>query len=298
MATDGVNIIDGDLAKDTYHKIMNLYDSGVDMELIKKEVSFDANDWGRDSQFYYEIFITAYALAFWEIGALTEEMLMEVKRVIQIGEGVKVWTDECDAKEGQKRQKVLEKFLVKISQPKHKVRKRKKYKITTQLYFQADDLVTFQGPDGFYYGAVCARVTQQRGECTYDFVATTYKSMAKPKVSDLAECFLAGRRVGCPSPEYALIHQPGVDEIWQYCQDKGYFLFGLVYFLVNQGDMVALKSRLEVVGTLKIKESFKEMGSYRYESIFEQFAKHCINFDTQEKVFKFEKYPVTLLCGC
>ncbi len=296
MATDGVNIIDGDLAHDTYHEIMNLYDSGVDIELIKKEVSFDEKDWGSDGQFYYEIFITAYALAFWEIGALTDEMLIEVKRVIEIGEGVKVWTDECDTKEGQKREKVLEKFLVKISLPKLKVRKRKKYKIISQLYFQADDLVTFQAPDGYYYAAVCAKVTQQRGKCTYDFVATTYKSTTKPKASDLAECFLAGRRVGCSSPEYALIHQPGADEIWRYCPDKGYFRFGLVYFLVNHRDMVALKSRLEVVGTLKIKESFKEMGSYGYESTFERFAKHCIDFDTQEKIFKFEKYPVTLLC--
>ena len=36
MATDGVKIIDGDLAHDTYEYIMELYDSGASAEIIKK----------------------------------------------------------------------------------------------------------------------------------------------------------------------------------------------------------------------------------------------------------------------
>ena len=36
MATDGVKIIDGDLAHDTYEYIMELYDSGASGEIIKK----------------------------------------------------------------------------------------------------------------------------------------------------------------------------------------------------------------------------------------------------------------------
>ena len=36
IATDGVKIIDGDLAHDTYEYIMELYDSGASAEIIKK----------------------------------------------------------------------------------------------------------------------------------------------------------------------------------------------------------------------------------------------------------------------
>ena len=36
MATDGVKIIDGDLAYATYEHIMELYDSGASGEIIKK----------------------------------------------------------------------------------------------------------------------------------------------------------------------------------------------------------------------------------------------------------------------
>lgn len=40
MATDGVKIIDGDLAHDTYEYIMELYDNGTSAEIIKKEIPF------------------------------------------------------------------------------------------------------------------------------------------------------------------------------------------------------------------------------------------------------------------
>ena len=39
MATDGVKIIDGDLAHDTYEYIMELYDSGASAEIILKSAS-------------------------------------------------------------------------------------------------------------------------------------------------------------------------------------------------------------------------------------------------------------------
>ena len=65
-------------------------------------------------------------MAFWEIGELTDEILNEVKRVIELKAGVNLWTKDVDEKEGKKRQKVLDRFLEKISAPNKKVRNRKK----------------------------------------------------------------------------------------------------------------------------------------------------------------------------
>jgi hypothetical protein len=117
MATDGVKIIDGDLAHDTYWRIMDLYDSNADTNEIRKHIPFVRAEYGMDDDFYHEIFVTAYALAFWEIGALTEDILAEVANVIKVGAGVKVWTEEVDAKAGKARQKELDKLVKKISQP-------------------------------------------------------------------------------------------------------------------------------------------------------------------------------------
>lgn len=40
MSTDGVKIIDGDTAFDTYWRIMDLYDSGATIETIREEIPF------------------------------------------------------------------------------------------------------------------------------------------------------------------------------------------------------------------------------------------------------------------
>ena len=105
MATDGVKIIDGDLAHDTYEYIMELYDNGASAEIIKKEIPFIKEDYGDETDFYHEIFVTAYALAFWEIGELTDEILNEVKRVIELKAGVKSLDKRCRRKGRQKKTK-------------------------------------------------------------------------------------------------------------------------------------------------------------------------------------------------
>ncbi len=115
MATDGVKIIDGDLAHDTYWGIMDLYDNNVDISIIKNEIPFIKSEYGMEEDFYHEIFVTSYAFAFWEIGELTEEILLEVESAIKLGACVKVWTEQADAKVGKARQKELDRLWKKIS---------------------------------------------------------------------------------------------------------------------------------------------------------------------------------------
>ena len=63
-------------------------------------------------------------MAFWEIGELTDEILNEVKRVIELKAGVNLWTKDVDEKEGKERQKVLDRYLKIISESNSKVRNR------------------------------------------------------------------------------------------------------------------------------------------------------------------------------
>lgn len=296
MATDGVKIIDGDLARDTYNQIMDLYDSDADIQTILNEIPFIRSDYGPDTDFYHEIFVTSYALAFWEIGAINEVVLDEVRRVMSLGAGVQVWTEECDEKEGRKRQKELDKLLKKISQPNLKVRKRKKYKLIKNLFFQPDDVLTFQLSNGNFHAVICAKVTQKRGQYTYDLVATTYKGESRPTLEDLKACFIAGRRIGSGyDPDTTLSMQPHVDEIWQYVGRNNFF-FGLSYRLVTHKNFLSFKDKFEVVGKLRIKDSFKADGSYGYESSFERFEDVFTDLDNHMKVFQEQKYPVSLLC--
>jgi hypothetical protein len=91
MATDGVKIIDGDTAHDTYWGIMDLYDSDAAFEKIEEEFPITQPDYFDD--FDHEIYVTSCALAFWEIGRMTEEKLAIVKHVIEKGACVKEWAE-------------------------------------------------------------------------------------------------------------------------------------------------------------------------------------------------------------
>jgi hypothetical protein len=259
MATDGVKIIDGDLAHDTYWGIMDLYDSNISIEEIRRTMPFIKSGYGHDEEFYHEIFVTSYALAFWEIGGLTEEMLAEVKSVIEIGAGVKDWTKEVDEKTGKARQKELDKLLKKISQPNAKIRARKKYRKITNFHFQADDVLCFKLEDDFYRVVVCAKIDQHRGKCDYMLTPIVYKSKEKPSIAELIGCDISGTTIGSGyTKERMLEMQPGVDTLWPLYPASGAFFVGLVYEGVGHKNFVSFKHRFEKVGTLKIKEGFNK----------------------------------------
>lgn len=64
MATDGPKIIDGDTAHDTYRGIMDIYDNNGSYEEIQEFFPIKVNYL---DDFYYEIYLTSLALAYWEI---------------------------------------------------------------------------------------------------------------------------------------------------------------------------------------------------------------------------------------
>ena len=169
MATDGVKIIDGDTAHDTYWGIMDLYDSGADFDTINKEFPLIQADYFDD--FDNEIYVTSCALGHWEMGQMTDDKLAYVKSIIDKGACVKEWA-ENNEKDGKSRQKELDKFWKKISQTNTKVRARKKFRKITNFYFQPDELLTFQLKDGNYRAVICASIDQYRGQCNYILVPT------------------------------------------------------------------------------------------------------------------------------
>lgn len=295
MATDGVKIIDGDTAHDTYWGIMDLYDSGADFNTINKEFPLIQADYFDD--FENEIYVTSCALALWEIGQMAEDKLAYVKSIIDKGVCVKVWTEEYDPKEGKARQKELDKFWKKISQTNTKVRARKKFRKITNFYFQPDDLLTFKLKDGNYRAVICANIDQYRGQCNYILVPTTYNSSNKPTVDDLKDKEILGRRIGSGYDQQTTREkQPGIERIWKLAGGNCNFFFGVVKLAVDHKDFINFKDKFERIGTLKIVEGLKQTGSFGYEENFERFEEIFSDLDNYIKVFQYQKYPVTTLC--
>jgi hypothetical protein len=238
MATDGVKIIDGDLAHDTYWGIMDLYDSGTDLELIKKEYPLERSYY---DEFNQEIYITAYALAFWEIGALTDEIIEQVRSAIDKAAGVRGWTEECGIEAGKARQKELNKLWSKINTPKIKVRKQKKYRTITRFHYNQGEVLTFKGSDNFYYCTYLLFISQYRGECVYHFIPFVYRSEQKPQLSDVLSSSLVGRII--PSS-----------------LDLEGYVYGLCANGILHQEMPAYKSHFEKIGQFYLMDKYRKLG--------------------------------------
>ena len=294
MATDGVKIIDGDCAHDTYWGIMDLYDSGADLTIIEKEFPLIQQEY--IDEFDNEIYVTSCGLAYWEVGLMTSEKLDYIKKVIDKGTCIKEWT-QIEIKLGKAREKELEKYWQRISQSNSKIRQRKKYRKITNFYFQPDDLLTFKLNDCNYRAVVCANIDQYRGRCNYILVPTTYNSPTKPKIDDIYDKEILGHQIGSGYPQEETKNlQPGIERIWKFTGGVCNFLFGVVALAVDHKDFINFKDRFERVGTLKISDGLKATGSFGYLTDFERFEDIFSDLDKQIKVFNHKAYPVRLIC--
>ena len=294
MAIDGIKIIDGDIAHDTYWGFMDLYDKGVDFELIYKELPLIQADYLND--FENEIYVTSCALALWETGLMTPEKLFYIKSIVDKGACVKKWA-ENNKEQGKARQNELNKFLKKISKTNTKVRPRKNYRKISNLYFQPDDTLTFQLKDGNYRAVICAKIEQYRGKCNYILVPTTFNSDIKPTFNNLEDMEILGRTIGSGySQDTTREMQRGIERIWNLLGGNCNFFFGLVQLAVDHKDFIGFKDKFEKFGTLKIVEGLKETGSFGYESNFEGFETIFGDLERHIRVFEYKKYPVKALC--
>ncbi|SEN20935.1 hypothetical protein SAMN05192574_102777 [Mucilaginibacter gossypiicola] len=296
MATDGVKIIDGDIAHDTYWGIMDLYDNKVDFELIKEK--FPLKELSHFDDFDNEIYITSCALAYWEIGKIDAEMLSLVKKVIDKGGGVKIWA-ERSINESKARLRELERFWKKISQENVKIRAPKTYRTITNLYFKPDTALTFKHFDGNYRVIICIDIIQHRGSCDYRFVLTTYNANEKPTLDKLSNSEIIGRKMGTgydQSETRAM--QPGIERVWNFEKEEGNcnFLFGVVQFGTSHKNLSSFNSKFESVGPLKILPALKMMGALSGFSAFEDFEAEFFDLEKRLRIFGNKKYPVKVLC--
>jgi hypothetical protein len=301
MATDGVKIIDGDTAHDTYWGIMDLYDNGATVETISTRIPFPQPDFFDD--FDYEIYTTAYALAFWEIGFITDEIIQEVKRVIEKGACVKVWAEEYDVKEGKARQKELDKLWNKINTPNQKVRKRKKYKKIENFIFDINDVLTFQLSDNNFYATVILDITQYRGECSYKFGKIIFKDIKQPTIPDVEKSKIIGRKIpsgfGMDMTKILSMgfeemqKQGGIEAILKSEAEKtGSYQIGMIMTGIEHKNLINLSNKFQKIGNIKLKEICKQVGSMGGATTFEDLTRNFDDLNNYLRIFKEETFEI------
>jgi hypothetical protein len=293
MATDGTKIIDGDTAHDTYWGIMDLYDSGSELQMILSDFPLEQPEYFDD--FDNEIYVTSCGLAYWELGLMTPERIEYIKKIISTDACVEEWTSYSE-KEGKSRKSVLKRYLTKIEKPNQKVRKRKKHRKISNFIFSENSVLTFKLSNGEYAVTCCVKIDQYRGSCNYWLVPITFKSTSKPKIEQIKESEILGRTIGSGfSRDQTRASQPGIEKIWDYVGGKPNFCFGFAIQGIEHKDLLNIKDKYEKIGELNIINGLKEVGSLGYENSYERYDETYTQLDEQIKIFGYKKYPIRIV---
>ena len=292
MATDGVGIINGDRANNTYWGIMDLYDEGADHETILDRFPLFNKNYFDD--FDNEIYVTAVGLAYWEIGLMTDWRLEFIREIIAKNACVNEWY-EYSEEDGEGRRQVLKEYLEKISVKNLAIRERMAYKLATDFIFDENEILVFQLDDGCYCAVVCMKIEQYRGDCTYWLVPTTYCGLVEPNLGLIESEFLLGITIMTDFHEKTVLAiQSGIDSIWDHLDSDTVFCFGFVARIILHEDFQKMMHHFKSIGSLDFNEGLKSEGSTGYVQHFDQFNESFNDLDEYIKTFGYKKFPVKL----
>ena len=164
MSIDGPGIVESDLGNDVYNKVLDLYDAGVPVGDIRVRVSEFEDALLDDLD--VEIYLAASAKAFWEIGALDDQLKNRLSELVQSGTSRALWDEADNEKLAIDRQTALKRLLRQLASPRTKPRPRKKYSTIRQKLFEVGDCLALP-VDGVTHRGVVCKLLEYRGRLEY-----------------------------------------------------------------------------------------------------------------------------------
>lgn len=164
MSVDGADILESDLAHDIYNNILDLYDSNISIDDIFGRISVFEQELTDETD--VEIYLSASALALWEIGQLDEQRVRRLSSLMESGEIVMRWQQFTDSDFARTREKALSRLLRKVGTPRKNPRKRKAHGIVKHKLFELGDCVQVTSENAVHSGVIC-KIHEHRGHCEY-----------------------------------------------------------------------------------------------------------------------------------
>lgn len=181
MALDGVDILESDLGQDLQIQIIDMYNNGFSKTQIISKLKKDYEELTEPID--QEIFTTSTCLLLWKIQCSDIFFDSKLKEIVQNGAD-RFWSDNFDELTVHKRNKILNKLLVKISIPNHKPLKRIVTKKIENDSFYKGEILYFK-IDDYYRCLIFENFYQYRKDAYYEFIPTSYKSKDKPMLDTL-----------------------------------------------------------------------------------------------------------------
>lgn len=193
MGTWGTAISSNDTYEDIFSEFMDLYDDGLEPSEISKKIINQNTDLTEDYEDKNNFWF-ALAMAQWQCKSLDPDLFQRVKAIIETGEDMKIWEElGADKKVIDKRKKVLDSFLDKLSQEKNKPRKRKR-KVLRNSIFQKGDCLTFRLDNGNFGGAFVLTSEKQTEYGMNMIATTTIDQNDKPTIDDFKKASVLIRK--------------------------------------------------------------------------------------------------------
>lgn len=148
-----------------------------------------------------------------------------------------------------------------------------------EFFFEPADVLMFQLADGWHGAVICVQISKQKGQYTYDLVATTYLDTQPPTIDALLKYETSY------DAATILASQPDVKEIWKH-QSQENFFFGLPFLLITQKDMAGFREKFTVIGKMQVKTSLIKQGGYSYFSTFEKLERVFRDIEGHMKAFR------------
>ena len=240
MAINGTGVMDSDLAHDIYGEFMDLYDSEYPVADIRSRLE----QWNPElcDDIEREIYLSVTCQALWEIGELTDEDCRRFQSFMENESAFQLWK-ELDEKACRQRRKVLVRQLAKLATPRAKSRKRKKHYTITKLLFEVGDCLSYEHPNGDFYGLIVREISQYRGDCLYQMVPIINESYSPTQMAFFNEGQFYGRKIWCAD------HPNG-------------FLYGFAVTSPDHRDLVGFADQFETIGRITLNSDDSRVGSF------------------------------------
>ena len=261
MGTWGTAISSNDTFELIYREFFELFNKGEDVSVITNYLISNNTDAQADYEDKHSFWF-ALAKAQWECGALDKDIYEKVKSIVDNGDDLKLWEELNGEGELKKRKKALDEFLEKISQPKSKIRSRKK-PVIRQPVFQKGDCLVFKLRNGNYGGAFVLEAEKNTELGMNMLAVTTINQYAKPSIRDFETAYILTEKQEEAPGKYAEC------EVITWCYAEFF---------------KKARTQFEVLGQLPVIKVFNSKEHCYMVSQWDSIAAHVDNLDAYEKI--------------
>ncbi|WP_452231540.1 hypothetical protein [Lacinutrix sp. MEBiC02595] len=206
MGTWGTGISSNDIYEDINYEFFELYNQGMKVSAITEKL-IKENKELIDSHEDQNNFWITIAKSQWECKSLDKKVFNQIKDIVESGKDIELWK-ELDSSQSDlnKRKKVLELFLKKISTEKKTSRKRK-IKKSRNAIFEKGECLVFKLSDGDYCGVFVLESEKETEFGLNLVVVTDIKQSEKPTEKDFENAKLLFRLEQQINKEYKSTEQ-------------------------------------------------------------------------------------------